>query len=639
MSTTSAKILSTVLGCTLLLAGTEHVHAEEAATPTYSFDEYVITASRIPQKKTQTAANVTVISQAEIEQGHFSSVPDILRHNNVTIQSNSASSVPVLNGDDRVLVLVDGRRMNWESLVVSGNSHAGLNLDMLPVGNIERIEIVRGPGSSLYGSDAVGGVINIITRKPESARTTVATEFGSWGSQRYAFSTEGQANGLSYAITAEKKKRSSYDYKDGATGQTKKLTDSQISQEAVTLRLDKELTSDSSLTLQLEHHNDDSGFAGLENSPYFRYHGGTMESDSNNLALSYHWGKEQGKDNFIRVYNNTLSGSNHNSLVKSDGTPYTYDLKASGIDWQQAWDLSPTHTLIGGADWRQESLDDQDTIDRSYTSKALFMENIWKLPKNWSFSFGTRYDMNSMLGNHTTSRVTLNREINADTNIYASWGQYVKNPTMQELFSNTMYWHGNAALKPETGSTLTLGANTKLDEATTLQASIFQSKVNDALYWQSASGGTTWGQYINLSHEKRRGFDINVTRKLSESWNVAAGYSYVHRENQADANSAYTLDLTNSQPNAYHVTFNYAKDKWDGSLALRAGTGRSTAAYTASSYLTADMVVNYKINPDTRVYLKALNLTNEGYELSTWGTVGGYPMPARSFYVGVERRL
>ena len=225
----------------------------------YRFDEYVVTANRIPVQKSEIAANVTVITRENIEQGGFSNVPDILRKNNVDMEKYGATNVPVLNGDDRVLVLVDGRRMNWSHLVVSGSDHAGVVLDLVPVENIERIEIVRGPASSLYGSDAVGGIINIITRKANTTQTSIITEFGSWGFERYNLITQGKTGDIGFFLTAEKKQQGNYEYKDARTGQNKEHPDSYSEQKNVTMRLDKELYGGRSLSLQLEHMDSKAG--------------------------------------------------------------------------------------------------------------------------------------------------------------------------------------------------------------------------------------------------------------------------------------------------------------------------------------------------------------------------------------------
>lgn len=631
------NLLCSLITSAIFLSTSGMVAAEEASTEqNFNFDEYVVTANRMPVKRAEVAANVTVITREEIEKGAFTRISDVLRKNNVEMGASSFGSYPILNGDDRVLILIDGRKMNWSHLTVSGNDHV-INIDGLSMNNIERIEVVRGPGSSLYGSDAVGGVINIITRKAETTNTSIASEFGNWGLRRYTLTTEGKANGIGYVVTAEQKKRDSFEYKDSKTGTTKTFADSQIDQNLLTLRLDKELGEGRGLSLQVDHTEDQQGFGAALNSGVISYPGGYEDLTSNNIALTYSWKQDTEAGNFLRVYRNASEGTTYNSLLKSDGiSPYTYDLNAKGAEWQQSWKINEKQTLLGGANWRQEHLDDEDSLNRGVSTKSLFIENRWKLPSDWTLSLGTRYDDQSIVGDNTTSHLAINRKINDNTNIYASWGQSVRNPTIAQLFSNTSYWIGNPNLKSETGSTFTVGMNTKLKSGTKLQASLYSSELKNAIDWKW--DGIT--QYFNVDREKRQGLDLNVNHTLSPQWTLSAGYSYSQIKRKTDNATSYTNDINNSQPNGYHLGVQYNQDKWNSDLTVRSATGRSLQGYTSQSYVTLDLVVNYQLNSSTRLYAKGYNLTNEAYELAhVWYDPGSYPMPGRNFYVGVEHRM
>lgn len=639
MKKTQKHVVCSLLGSVLLLGSPTISHAAEAATD-YNFEEFVVTANRIPVKKTQLAASVTVISSEQIVNSGMSSVPDLLRKHNVDMQRYASATVPVINGDDRVLILVDGRRMNWNHLLVSGNDHAGMMLDSLPVENIERIEIVRGPASSLYGSDAVGGVINIITRQADAATTSVATEFGSWGFQRYNLTTQGKDDSLRYLLTLEKKRQQDFSYKSAATGEIKAHPDSYFDRDSIQLRIDKDFSADRSLTFQYEGNHGKSGFAGyLKPDGSSAYPGGSISSEDNNAALTYQWGTSGAAKNSLRVYRNQNSTTYYHSL-SSDS-----DLTAYGIDWQQNWKLNDSHTLVGGAEWRQEQLNDHASIQRSFTTSALFAENRWTLPSHWSLTLGSRYDQQDRSGGHFTSRITANREIDDHSNLFVSWGQYTKNPTIAQLYNNTQWWKGNAALQPEQGDTFTIGYNTQLANQTKLQLSAYRSQISNAIDWAWKDwdgSGSYYTKYININEQQRQGFDLSLSRQLSPQWTLGAGYSYVSIENKGTSAPSYAPDLRNAQPNSYHLSADYTQDKWNGSLALRRISGRSLSKFSSGSYTTLDLVMNYQMNPATKLFFKGNNLTNAAYETtgSLWSSSSGeYPMPARSFYFGVERKL
>ncbi|QDR81829.1 TonB-dependent receptor plug domain-containing protein [Sporomusa termitida] len=632
-----AKVLLYGLICSAISLGIANdAYAEEEE---FNFDEYVVTASRIPVKKNEVAANVTVIGNAEIEKGTYSKVSDILTANNVNMGTSSYGSYPILNGDDRVLVMVDGRKMNYAHH--NGLNYNGMNINNIAVKNIERIEIVRGPNSSLYGSAAVGGVINIITKQAKENSTKVTTEFGTWNSQRYALTTEGVEKDISYMFTYDKQKRDNFNYKDPRTGNNREFNSSEIDKEYVNFRIDKQLGDDNELSLAIERMEDNGGFGiGLADVNT----GDVWNPDTRrklldvNVALTYSWNKSQGGADSFRIYQNNSEG---NTLYF--GSPYNYDLKATGAEWQQSWLVNENYTLVGGAELRKEEVKELTggaNLQGDVTTSAAFIENRWKLKDDYSLTVGNRYDHHSTFGSDVTSHVSLNKALSPDTNVYISWGQAVKNPRVLDLYAHTATWLPNPDLKPETSKTVTLGMDTKLDNKTSLQASIYQSKLKDALDWVVLDPGTGLGWWTNVNHEKRQGLELNVKRKLSDRWNVNAGYSYAKVEKQSGTDN-YALDSNNSRPNGYSLGVQYNQDRWDAGLTMLAATGRSTAAYTSDSYLALDMNIRYQATNDTQIYFKGYNLTNEGYELVgyTYGSTGVYPMAGRSFVMGIEHRI
>ena len=620
--------------CSAISLGiTNGVYAEEQQ---FNFDEYVVTASRIPVKKSEVAANVTVIGNEEIEKGAYSKVSDILTANNVNMGTSSYGSYPILNGDDRVLVMVDGRKMNYGHH--NGLNYNGMNINNISVKNIERIEIVRGPNSSLYGSAAVGGVINIITKQAKEDSTKVTTEFGTWNFERYALTTEGVEKDISYMVTYDKQKRDNFSYNNPRTGNNREFSSSEIDKEYVNLRIDKQLGDDNELSLAIERMEDNGGYGiGLADVNT----GAVWNPDTRrklldvNVALTYSWNKSQGGADSFRIYQNNSEG---NTLYY--GSPYNYDLKATGAEWQQSWIINEKYTLVGGTELRKEEVKELN-YGNNVTTSAAFIENRWKLKDDYSLTVGNRYDHHSTFGSDVTSHVSLNKALSPDTNVYLSWGQAVKNPKVLDLYGNNGTWLPNPDLKPETSETVTLGMDTKLDNKTSLQASIYQSKLKDALDWEVLDSGTGLGRWINVNHEKRQGLELNVKRNLSDHWNVNAGYSYSKVEKQSGTNN-YALDSNNSRPNGYSLGVQYNQDKWDAGLTILSATGRSTKAYTSDSYLTLDMNLRYQATTDTQIYLNGYNLTNEGYERVgyTYGPdTGVYPMAGRSFVIGVEHRI
>ena len=155
------RILSGLVA-TALTVGTGYalpVSAAEAtdeAMQSYVLDDIVVTASRSETAISDVPADVTLITEEQIERGNYKSVSDALKGANINVVQKGFTAYPVINGDSRVLVMVDGKKVNWDHLMVQGDDNAA-NVDQIAIGDVERIEIVRGPNSSLYGERAVSG--------------------------------------------------------------------------------------------------------------------------------------------------------------------------------------------------------------------------------------------------------------------------------------------------------------------------------------------------------------------------------------------------------------------------------------------------------------------------------------------------
>jgi vitamin B12 transporter len=222
--------------------------------------------------------------------------------------------------------------------------------------------------------------------------------------------------------------------------------------------------------------------------------------------------------------------------------------------------------------------------------------------------------------------------------VYASWGQIFKTPFIADVYGGG-FMVPNLNLKPETGDVVTLGLNTRLAEGTELQASVFSSRLNDALDYIVV--GYNQYQWQNVAELKRKGLNLSLKRRLSPQWQASLGYSYVKVEEQG---ATQREEINNNEPHGYRLGLQYEQNKWNANFTLRGATGRDTRAFTSSDYWVADLGVNYKVNPATRVYLKVYNLTNEAYELhGSYGDssnlTGLYPMAGRQVVFGIDQRI
>lgn len=245
----------------------------------YTLDTMVVEADAIKNKfgdtiteqsYYRTGGDVKVITREEIEKRHYTDLTEaIKRIPGVTFQNpgyrggeygyqfyNNGVSI---NGDTRVIILVDGRRVDNAASTRIGNSTTsgskatGVNLDQVTnMENVDKIEVIKGPGASVYGSDALGGVINIITRKGGATNTgSIDLATGSWDKHKYALSYSGSAgddNSWHYFISANRDMSGDTKYKDGTVGGTGTLGGSNWKEDGVNVRIDKDFNEGSVTT-------------------------------------------------------------------------------------------------------------------------------------------------------------------------------------------------------------------------------------------------------------------------------------------------------------------------------------------------------------------------------------------------------
>lgn len=629
----NAVMVSLLAGTTVVWGGT--VFAAEDLQE-FALEDMVVTASRVPTQKVDTPADISVITKEEIADQNYANVSDALRAIpgvNVLGSGAKGSSMGqdkiLLNGDERVLVLVDGRRMNLGS---SGNSSA----DWLPpVNAIERIEVLKGGGSALYGTDAVGGVINVIMKKGSDIgnHVTVKAAGGSWNAEQYAISASGSNDsGLGLIVSATKERRGEYKFKN-ANGKSQMLKNSGYDDTGVIVKLDQKVGEDNRIGVNFEHINAEGG------SPFGYSKWGTTDSHkriSNNVALRYDWNESSDEKGYVQVYKNYQHAHFRSPSVSNQSN---FTDSTVGFEAQQNFKFSETDAFTAGLEYYKTTVDNNAlyTGKRDINNKAIFAENRWEFAPTWQLNTGLRYDHHSRYGSEVTPKVALNKKFDENSNVYLSWGRVFNAPTTDDLFwyqPGAYPTYGDPELKPEKGYVWTLGGNAKLNDKTDISASVFYSDIKDAIDWVWDGGTIT--QAINVNKEKRRGLELSLNHDFDDNLSAYASYTYV--QVKQDKGYGFAKDLT-TKPNIYRAGLKYKNADWLFTLNANAVTGQSEKQFVDSSYFTLDLGAQYKINDNAKLFINGYNLTNARY-----AEFGGlykngeakYPMAGRSFIIGAE---
>lgn len=631
--------------------------AEEMQT--FEMDEFVVTAARTETRLVDTPANISVVGAEQIEAKKYQDMGEVLKDvSGVTVLDTGVGTkekMIKLNGDDRVLILVDGRRVGTD-MGSNAGGRGSVDMNQLPdTSMIERVEVLKGAGGALYGSEAVGGVINIITKKADMTNGKVSLGFGSFGAEDKKIMYSAKQGKTGVTVSASQYEQDYYKYRDSKTNTTKRWDyPTDFENKKFSLNLTQEITETTNLTVGFDY----SKYEGMSPS-YAKVNDWTtlfkQDKETQNIYAKYDWVINNDDQGYIQFYHNELEYNNI-SLINPvwNDTTYVYDNvdsfgfmkeKANGLDIQQAVTTSDTNKLVVGASWRESDVTAKgdNAYHESIDNTAVFVSDTWEFAPTWTLNAGVRYDDHSHAGDDTTMSAGLNKKLDENSHIYFNWSEVFRAPTTDDLFYNgTMngaIFKGNPNLKPETGETWTIGYATKINDRTDFSVNYFESDLKDAIWWDTyGESKTVW----NIDEQNKRGMEVTLNHELNDNVTLNATYTYLRVEDYKDG--GYVRDR-NYYPNVYRVGVNYKDGKWDGNVWLRSGRGCETNVllmgsprYLDNDFMTVDMTVTYKASDDFSIYAKAYNLFNEAYTDYVGSYDGTYNSPAQSrrFIIGAE---
>lgn len=571
-------------------------------------------------------SNTTVITAENMEAHQDTTVQQALqRVTGVTVNEMvpGISSYVKLNGDDRVLILVDGQSL--ANAQGSGYGRGSVDLASLPgIGAIDHIEVTKGSGSVRYGSGAVGGVINIVTKKGDRRESSLDAYTGSWGMHGYTLTDSGRAGATSWLVSGSLEQREYYAFPHGANTDHSR---GDIAKKSLSLRLDQDLTDQTSLTVKAYHQDYHGHGSTYKANPAGWYLTANKPIDRlvNDYSVTYHFKKQTAQPGFLRYFNDyqRTYWSNH------------YFTRTQGLEWQDNWQLDSHQHVTAGAEWTEDMGTNYEAhyIDKKRHNQAFYAEDALTFGK-FTVTPGLRWDRNSTFGSHQTPRLAMNYKANDAFNVYASWGRVFSPPRLNDQFYMTtsrgkITSQGNENLQPEEGYTETLGFQYQAGPKTVLEGSVFHSNLQHVIRWNRA---VMPHEAENLDEEDKRGFELTWKQKVNDKWDYEGGYSYIRTK--VDKGAGLTFDTTYNQPNGYHAGIHYYSGKWQAGADMTAGTGRNDTYYRNNSYVVWNVSASYSPDAATTMYVKVNNLNDEAYDL-----YHNYPAAGRNWQVGVKKKF
>jgi len=603
-----------------------------------SLKEVVVTATKLDSDVHTVGSSVTVISGKELENKQKSSLIEALRSvaSLDVVQNGGTTSVFIRGAESgHTLVLLDGIELNDPS-----SANHSYDLSHMTVANIERVEIVRGPQSTLYGSDAMGGVINIITKQGKGKPTgSLSTEGGSFNTYNEKAGLSGGTDLLNYAlgisrtdsdgISAASRKYGNHEddgYENTTVSSRFGITPSANFQADAILRYIK---AKNDLDNAGGSGGDDPNFTAETEQLFLR-------TQARLIMLDNLWEQKMGVSlgKIERDYQNKADAASAN--VRDT----TYKGDSLKFDWQHNLYLTDANTLTFGLETEKEQLDSDDTrggtgwsssssIDKKETrTSGYYVQDQISLWQCWNTTLGVRLDDHSRFGSQSTYRLASSYLVKpTGTRIKGSLGTGFKAPSLSQLYDPT---YGNRELEPEKSIGWDFGVEQRLYlDWLSLELTYFDNSFRNMISYDPV----TW-QNINLRKTESHGVEVALGAKPTTEMSLRAGYTYTDTEDKSTGK-----DLLRRPKNKLFCDLDYRlMDKAHVYLGLisvgkRYDIDNSWPANTVTlkRYNLVNVALSYDVTEHFQLTARVDNLNDAHYE-----EVYGYGTTGRAGYAGVR---
>lgn len=631
------KILTASLAALVLTTGAFSVQAESTPPNFYSLNEVVVTASRTPEKKIDTNADVAVVTAKEIEQKHFDDVAQAVKNvPGVFIDSHGASGQVgnsdqiYINGSPNVVVLVDGMRRN-----TNGNSLMNASIaELVAMDSVDHIEVLKGSSSTLYGSDAQGGVINIITKeaKEDGVKTTLRTAFGDNSKEKYTLYNAGKEGNVFWSIEAGKELQGNYE-----DGWGRKVIN-HLNAKHYNAKLGYDLGNDSSVVVNYEKYKADYTSPANGSTDKTPAKG---RKDNDAISLQYNAKLSDRLSNQFSIYRNTTS-------FDIPAQNWAMKMKTTGISDQLTYTANK-QTLTGGFDWYKDevpynmgSAPEGDSVHNI----AFYLQDKIDLTDQWNITPGVRVDHHSAFGTHTSPSLSIGFKQNENTNYYFNYKTFFVAPNMYQLYApgftsyGTYYPVGNKDLKPQEGNTIEFGINHNFSDTLSGTFNIFHTHAKNLIQYVNG--------YENTGKANVNGFSLNLNKNFNQHWNASIGYSFIHMPATAPNKNINSDGLL--PESTLNINVGYQADKFNANLSGRGimnryGKKGNDEMRNYANYWVWDLAANYQFTKEATLFARVNNIFDQFY--TDVGTSYGpnadptnyqywYSAPGRNFEIGLQ---
>lgn len=598
---TTRKTAGTMLALAILSPSTCVLAADPTAP-------VIVTATRTPEIADASVAPVIVISRQELQQNPDADIADILQtYAGIEIGRNggpgqNASVFIRGTNSSQTLVMINGVKINPGTL---GNAALqNINLSM-----IDHIEIVLGPRSTLYGSEAIGGVINIITKQRKKAGTdfNVGVSGGSYHTRSFQLGADNRTGDRGAGIQISGTRS------DGFPTRADSSIDSGYKNLNLHLYGNKKI-GDTHYNIDHWQSNGTTDYLYDATTPLSQDFENATTAITAKTPFTSSWAStfklshisDRIDQNQIDIYSNNRKDYAHTSRY--------------ALDWQNDIQWSQKSLLTAGLYRAQENtaaLSYGTEFDKNNDTNAVYAQNVYTTSTNTLIT-GLRFTDNQVYGNHTTWNLEYGLNLTPSFRITLANNSGFRAPNSTDLYG----FGGNVNLKPEESVNNEIGLRYRFTQAQHISLNVFRNRIRNLIVYDNATSKNQ-----NVQQATIRGGELTYAL-TGQHWGVRASATV-----QDPHNDTKDQQLARRSEQSYSLAVNYRADSYSVSLnAIHSGTRpdidiNTYAAVTLPSYTLLNLSGTYRITHQLSLNVRIENLGDEKYQL-----VDGYNTPGRSAY-------
>ncbi|WP_078219693.1 TonB-dependent receptor plug domain-containing protein [Acinetobacter pittii] len=602
-----------LVGAIAIAMGFSPVIFAEDTTNVTQLDPIVVTASKSAEKASEVPARISVIDEKTIEQNPLLNVSDIIQRDpSVYIkQSGGLGQISEisLRGTKSVhtLVLKDGARLN------SQNELGPLYPAFLDTTDVQQIEILKGPASVQYGSDAIGGVVQLISKKPEKTGAELTGIYGENNTYKAIVNANLVTDQGFYAQVGGQRLESDGTRIFESQPQNEKAGYDQKGYHAK-IGFFQENLIDASASISENKGTNVFSNDYITNTAQRQFENRVINTKVAynilpDLIINAHYANVQDKQN-VPAYGSYYNTENNES------------------DLNLKWKFTPNQNILVGATYNDANYKSNTILnsDKSVNSTGYYLQHQLKNDL-FDTQVGVRLEDNQRFGTHTVGQGAIRYHFLPNASVYANIGSAFRAPTLNELYSQ---WGGNENLAPEESTSYEMGMNYDLTSNVSTNFSVYHTKIKDLIAYNA-------GTNTNIAKANFTGGEAGIKWQQDDLF-LSTEYAYVKTENEKDNTEiAYrprqTITVSTGLENAIYGI--------SASLIARSKSYADSAnSMRVPGYATVDLNAYWNIIPNVKVFTNIQNVGDVQYRevLNTYPSNDWYVNTGRQASVGVTFR-